>query len=61
MPDIKFKPKTYGPKSFPNLDLAYGRYVLERMRQTVNPALAPRRKFAQIWGWESKKVAKPGK
>ncbi len=46
--------KTYGPKKFSSLTAAYNRYQRDRQAQTENPALAPRPKFAQIWGWKKK-------
>ena len=41
----------YGPKSFKNLNAAYRAYEKARLLQNVNPTLAPKDKFSQIWGW----------
>jgi len=41
----------YSPKKFKSLTQAYNRYTVHRMRETGNPAIAPRDKFATIWGW----------
>lgn len=46
--------KTYGPKTYSSLTTAYNAYQKHRVRQASNPALAPRDKFAQIWGWKKK-------
>lgn len=51
----KPKQKNYGPKSFRTLDGAYAAYTSDRMLQKPNDpnvALAPKQRFAQIWGWE---------
>ena len=50
--------KGYGPKYYQSLRAAYDAYQKGRAAETVNPALAPKKKFSQIWGWS--KVAKPG-
>lgn len=42
----------YSPKTFGSLNQAYNRYTVHRMRETSNPAIAPRDKFAEIWGWK---------
>jgi len=49
------KTKTYGPDKFITLTGAYNRYIRDRHAATTNPTLAPRNKFAQIWGWTKKK------
>lgn len=41
----------YSPKTFKSLNQAYNRYTIHRMRESGTAALAPRDKFAQIWGW----------
>lgn len=43
----------YSPKTFKSLTQAYNRYTVHRMRETGGgtEAIAPRKRFAQIWGW----------
>lgn len=43
----------YSPKTFKSLTQAYNRYTVHRMRETGGGvgAVAPRDKFAKIWGW----------
>lgn len=43
----------YSSKTFKSLTQAYNRYTVHRMRETDGGigAIAPRDKFAQIWGW----------
>jgi hypothetical protein len=41
----------YSPKTFRSLTQAYRRYERDRLAETTNPTLAPRKKFAQVWGW----------
>ena len=45
----------YSSKKFKSLTQAYNRYTVARMRETGNPAIAPREKFAKIWGWSKPK------
>ena len=49
-------PKNYGPGSvYRNLEAAYAAYCADRNKQRPNDpnvALAPKQRFAQIWGWE---------
>lgn len=42
---------TYGPKKYKSLAAAYSAYQKARLLETPNPALAPRKRFAKIWGW----------
>jgi len=44
----------YSSKTFKSLGQAYNRYTVARMRETGNPAIAPKEKFAKIWGWNKK-------
>jgi len=44
----------YSSKTFKSLGQAYRRYEADRLRETSNPALAPRDKFAGVWGWKKK-------
>ena len=44
----------YGPKKFKSLRAAYQGYTKDRLRETTNPALAPRVEFANTWGWKKK-------
>lgn len=46
------KQRNYGPNEFKSLGAAYQRYERDRLRQKTNPSLAPKDKFAQIWGWQ---------
>ena len=45
------KQREYSSKSFKSLRAAYDQYQKDRLRDTTNPALAPRNRFASIWGW----------
>ena len=51
----------FSKKRFLTLGLAYNTYLRQRDREAGGAAaVAPRDRFAQIWGWKRKKVAKPG-
>ena len=50
----------FGPEKYKTLRHAYSAYERARLLETTNPALAPRERFANIWGWNRKKIAKPG-
>lgn len=43
--------REYSSKNFKNLVAAYNQYQKDRLSDTTNPTLAPRNRFAQIWGW----------
>ena len=46
----------YSSKKFKSLTQAYNRYTVARMRESGGSLkIAPREKFAQIWGWTKKK------
>lgn len=49
------KGSDYSSKTFKSLNEAYRRYETDRLRETTNPTLAPRGKFASVWGWAKKK------
>lgn len=59
--------RTYGPKDYSSLRVAYDAYQKHRFADTENPALAPRERFSTIWGWSkptrgaslARKVARP--
>lgn len=56
MPAKRKKPYDYSKKNFYSLTTAYGAYQKRRVRQAGGKAaMAPRDKFAQIWGWKKKK------
>ena len=40
---------------FLTLSAAYRQYQRDRLADTPNPTLAPRNRFAQIWGWTKAK------
>lgn len=59
MPTRKYGPKDkneWGNK-FRNVTQAYDAYQKHRLADKTNPAIAPRDRFATIWGWNKK--AKP--
>jgi len=43
--------RTYGPKDYSSLRVAYDAYQKHRFADTENPAMAPRDRFSTIWGW----------
>lgn len=47
----KRKRRNYGKKQFTSLAKAYSAYQKDRLSDVANPALAPRNRFATIWGW----------
>jgi len=50
---MKKKRRDYSKENFTSLDKAYSAYQRDRLRDTANPALAPKKKFASIWGWRT--------
>lgn len=54
MANNKKKSKSYGPDQFKDVDAAYRAYERDRLMQTTNPTLAPKDRFAHIWGWTKK-------
>ena len=54
--------RKYGPKDknefgnkFRSLTQAYDSYQKDRFADKTNPAIAPKNRFAEIWGWTEKK------
>ena len=47
--------REYGPGTFSSLGEAYSQYTRDRLSDIKNPTLAPKKKFATIWGWGKKK------
>lgn len=48
----------FSSKKFSSLNAAYNAYSRTRFRETDDPGIAPKKRFAQIWGWGAKT---PGK